>query len=183
MIDDRLQRWLDELRATAPQRWALGSIGVVAIVVAMATTIVDADQRFGWFGWFVVVTAVVAMVQAGSHTALLTIALVVVRWLGAVDDVTTPRTIIVAVCLLAFHSSLALMAVTPHTAPIAAEVLRRWARRCGLLVVATIIVWLLAHALEQRQAPADPFLTLLALGTLGAATVLLRRRSVGEPDV
>lgn len=183
MFDDRLQHWLNTVRDTAPQRWALGSAGVLAIIVALAATLIGSGQRFGLFGVVIVATAAIAAIQAGSNTALLTISLAAVQWLSAADHVTTARSFVVAICLFVFHSTLALMAVTPHTAEIHPETLRRWARRGALVTAATLGVWLLAFWFERREAQANPLLTVFALAALCAAVVLVRRRSVDRSTV
>ncbi len=134
MITARLQHWLDTLRATSPHRWALGAAAVLSVVVAIATILVGSGRSFGWFALFIVVVAVVATVQAGSHTGFAAIALVAGFWLGTVDDVTSGRSVIVAICLLVFHTALALMAVTPHSSTIHPDVLRRWLARSTLVV-------------------------------------------------
>lgn len=183
MITLRLQRWLDTLRDTSPQRWVLGSAAVLAIAIALAATFAGSDETFGWFAWFVVALAAVAAIQAGSHTASVTIALVVIEWMAAVDDVAAPRALVVAACLLVFHGTLALMAVSPHSARIHPDVVRSWARRSGAVLAATVAVWLLVTVFERRDATANPLLTVFALGAVAAGAIALRRRSVDGPTV
>lgn len=178
MITARLQHWLDTLRATSPHRWALGAVAVLAVVAAIAVSLVGSGRSFGWFGLTIVVTAFVATIQAGSHTGFAVIALVALFWLGTVDDVTSPRSMIVATCLFVFHTALALMAVTPHSSSIHPDVLRRWLARSTPVVVATVVVWVLVGVFDRRDAEADPALTLLALLCVGASALVLARRSI-----
>ena len=182
MMTAHLQRWIDTASLVSTQRWAFGVIAVASIVGALLLTSVGTDDRFGWFAVFTVVMAVAAAVQAGSHTAAAVVALVVLQWLSAIDDVATPRSLPVALCLLVFHVLLAVMAVTPHSATVHPDVLRRWLQRTGAVAIATGIVWLLVGALERRDAPADPQLSLLALVAAGVAVVLLLRRSIVDAD-
>lgn len=182
MMTARLQRWIDTASTASAQRWAFGAMAVASIVGALVVALVGTDDRFGWFAGFTVALAVTAAVQAGSHTAAVVIGLVVLQWMSATDDVTTPRSLLVALCLLVFHCLLALMAVTPHSATVHADLLRRWGRRTGAVAVATGIMWLLVRALDRRDAPANPQLTLLALLAAGVGIVLLLRRSIDDAD-
>ena len=176
----RLQHWLDMLRATSPHRWALYAAAVLSVIVAIATSLVGSGRSFGWFALTIVVVAVVATVQAGSHTGFAVIALVALFWLGTVDDVTSGRSVIVATCLFVFHTALALMAVTPHRSAIHPDVLRRWLARSTPVVVATVAVWVLVGVFERRDAAPDPALTLLALLLVGASALVLVRRSIDD---
>lgn len=178
----RLQRWIDAATTASPQRWAFGISAVVAAVGALLVTLIGSDDGFGWFAGLTVALAATAAIQAGSHTAVVVVALVVVQWMSATDDVTTPRSLVAAVCLLVFHSLLALMAVTPHSATVDAAVVRRWAQRAGAVALATAAVWALALVLERRDAPANPHLTLLALVAAGVGVVALLRGSVDDAD-
>ena len=128
------------------------------------------------------------LVSVGVVLALVAFELVlqvlaVVAWLSS-EGGATPRQegLPVALCLLVFHGLLAAMAVTPHSATVHPDVLRRWLQRTGAVAVATGIVWLLVGALERRDAPANPQLTLLALLVAGVGVVLLLRRSLVDAD-
>lgn len=178
----RLQRWIDTASLVSTQRWAFGVVAVVSIVGALVFTSVGTDDRFGWFAVLTVGLAIVATVEAGSHTAAVVIGLVVLQWMSATDDVTTVRSLPVALCLLVFHCLLASMAVTPHSATVHPDVLRRWLQRTGAVAIGTGVVWLLVGALERRDAPADPQLTALALVATGAGVVLLLRQSLVDVD-
>ena len=177
MMAARLQRWLDIATMTSRQRWATGIIAVVSIAVALAATVTGTDDGLGWFSLALVALAAVAVIQPGSHTATVVIAVVVVRWLATADAVSGPRSLVVALCLLTFHGLLALMAVTPHSAAVHREVLRRWVLRGGAVGMVTTLVWLLARVLARRESAANPNLTLLALLAVGAGVLTLLRRA------
>ncbi len=176
----RLQRWIDAATTASPQRWAFGIAAVGTIALALLVTLSDTDGGFGWFAGLTVVLAAAAAIQGGSHTAAVVLALVILQWMYAVDDVTTPRSLVLALCLLAFHSLLALMAVTPHSTTVHPGVLRRWAQRVMSVAAATTIVWVLVRVFEQRDAAANSQLTLLALLAAGAGIVALVRLSVDD---
>ncbi len=179
----RLQQWLDVAAMASRQRWAFGTLAVGSVFVALLATLVGSDDGFGWFSAMIVIVATVAAIQPGSHAAAVVVALVVVQWLSAADDVTTPRSLVVAPCLLVFHGLIALMAVTPHSATVAVEVVRQWARRSIVVAVATTAVWVLVHVFERRESAANPHLTLLALLAAGAGVAALLLRSVDDADL
>lgn len=180
MMTAGLQRWLDTAATASPQRWTLGTIAIASVAAAVVAGAIGSGDRVGWFSVAIVTLAAVAVIQAGSHTATAVIALVVVQWLSATDDVTTARSLVVAVSLLTFHGLLALMAVTPHSATVHPRILRRWARRSGLVVAATTAVWVLVRVFERRESEANPHLTLLALLVAGAGVAALLLRSVDD---
>ena len=179
-MTNRLQRWIDAAMTASPQRWTFGIMAVGTIAIALLVTLSNADGGFGWFAGLTIVLAAVAAIQGGSHTAAVVLALVILQWMYVVDDVTTPRSLVVALCLLAFHSLLALMAVTPHSTTVHPGVLRRWAQRVLTVAVATTIVWVFVRVFEQRDAAANSQLTLLALLAAGAGIVALVRLSVDD---
>lgn len=183
MITARLQRWLDIAAMVSRQRWVFGAVAVASVASALIATISGSDDRFGWFSVVTVILAAGAAIQPGAHTATVVVALVTLQWLSATDDVSTPRSLVVALCLLTFHSLLALMAVTPPSATVHPEILRRWARRGGAVAAATTAVWVLVRVFERRESVANPQLTLLALLVAGAAVAVLLHHSVDDTDV
>lgn len=170
---------LTTLQTTSVQRWALGGLSVAAVVAAVTTTIVGTDQTFGWFALFVISLAAVSATQPGWNTGATVIALVVIEWMAADEDVADPRTVVVGSCLFVFHGLLALMAVTPHTAAVPRVVVRTWAIRSLFVVGATIGVWVLVRIADERERVGDSRLTLAALVFVAGAAVTLRRRAVG----
>lgn len=182
MITDRLQQWLDTAALVSRQRWVFGAVAVASVAAALIATISGSDDRFGWISVVTVLLAAWAAIQAGAHTAAVVVALVTLQWLSAIDDVGTARSLVVALCLLTFHTLLALMAVTPHGATVHPEILRRWAWRGGAVAAATTAVWVLVRLFERRDSAANPQLTLLALLVAGAAVVVLLHRSVDDTD-
>lgn len=179
MIEERLQDWLDRARIAADVRWALGAVAVLAVVAA--NVVIDSATPTGFGRGSIVISllAVVAAVQAASHTAIAVVAIVVLHWTGSIEDVTDVRAPIVGVCLAVFHTTLALMAVTPHSAPVPAALVRRWAQRLGVVAVATFVTWLLVLALASRDAPGNAVLTVSALVLLLAGVLAVHARSTG----
>ncbi len=179
MTLSRLDDALSAARDISPQRWVLGGLAVVAVVVALAATVIGTDQPFGWFVLFIICLAAVSAVQPGWNTGATVIALVVIEWMATVDDVTDGRAVIVASGLFVFHTVLALLAVTPHRAAVDTQVLRAWLLRSAFVVAATGAVWVLVRVLDRRDAVGDARLTMAALVVVGTAAIALRR-SAGD---
>lgn len=177
MIEEALQLRLDQALATRPQRWVLGGTAVAAAVIA--SVLVGLGAASGpELAIATVVSAVVAAIAvsgSGTHAGSVLIALVALEWVVFVDDETSPRVIGVACCIYVFHSLLALMAATPHTTVIDRRVLHGWAVRSVIVVAATVAVWALVVALDRRGPGGSESLTLLALVTITAVVVALRR--------
>jgi hypothetical protein len=128
------------------------------------------------------VLAVLSAAQPHTHTALVVIAVVVWQWLVAVDDPTGPAVVVVAVALLGFHSTVALMANAPSTVRLDADILWRWLRRVVLVAAATVATWALVLLMDQRSAPGSIVATLAGFVTALVLVVVLQaqRRDV-EP--
>lgn len=178
MIAARLQEWLDQLRNTSRQRWALGGTAVASAFASSAVIGLGSGDGLGWVVVFVATLAAIAAVQAGSHTALGVVAVIVLQWLGAVDDVSTPRSLAVALCLFVFHGVLALMAVTPHSATVDPAILRLWLQRSGSVAAGTVATWLVVLVFAQRDATGNAALTLGAVVALAAGALVVRARSI-----
>ena len=177
MIEEWLQDLLDRARVAADVRWVLGALAVLSVAIATITIDTATPGGFGRGSIVITLVAVVAAVVPASHTATAVVAIVALQMVGTIDDVTDPRIPVVAICLVLFHTSLALMAVTPHTAPVPAAVIRRWVPRTGVIALATVGSWFLILVLERREATGNATLTVAALAVLVAAVVAVRVRS------
>lgn len=171
MNDTALQARLDQLRATGAQRWLLAAVAIVAATLAAAAGEFTADGHSARMVVVVIVGAAVAAAIPDSHAGFVVIAIVTLRWALAVDDVTTPWALAVAIGLLMFHTVIALMAVTPPTANIDRRLLQRWLRRTGWIALATTVVWTLATTLQRQQLAGTAPLTFAALAALTIAIV------------
>ncbi len=178
MTTGRLQAQLDQMLATTKQRWFLGGLAVLSVVLASASMALGSDHTDGWVVVLVGVLAVVAAVLPDDHLALVVMAVVVMHWLSLDPDVASPWSMAIAGCLYLFHTVIALMAVTPHSAVVDPAILRRWLARSVVVVASTGAVWALVAAFERRDAPGDVALTVVSLAVLTAAIVALRLRSV-----
>lgn len=173
----RLQAALDQVLVTTRQRWmlmivAVASIGSSSLAIVAATPFNDT-----WVVFCVVVLALVVAMEPSEQLGLVLMGIVVFHWLALKPAVTSPWAIALALGLFVFHTVVALMAVTPHSAVIHRLVLLRWFRRSGWAVVSTVGVWAMVYGFEQRNAQGNVALSALAFAVLGAAVVGLRQRT------
>lgn len=179
MIEEFLQLRLDQALATSRQRWVLAGTAVltagVASVLAMAG---DAPaQGMAIMVAFTLAAAVVAVSASGTHFGVIVVAVVATQWLGYSGSEASFRSVGVALCLYVFHALTALAAATPHTADIDPVVLRRWAVRSVPVVVATVAVWAVVAAFEQRSPSGNEAVTAVGLAVIAGVLVVLRRAS------
>jgi len=173
---DALTDAIGRIWAASGQRWGLMALAVVAAVGATVATGSAAGHLPIAYVVVVAVLAVVAVIIPDSPVALVTVAVVVVWWLAIVDDVASPWALAGAAGLLVFHLVVALMAVTPPNAIVAAEVLRRWVGNGALVLVATAGVWGAVAVVDGRSVPGSVALVLAALAavTVGVVTAGVR---------
>lgn len=170
------------LERVSPQRWLLGAIAAGAAIGSSIVAGVSGGGLPPIVLLIVGVFAVLSAVQPHTHTALFVIALVVWQWLVVVDDPTGPAVVAVALALLVFHSTVALMANAPTTARLDASILRCWVRRVVLVAAATVATWALVLLMDQRGASGSIVATLAGFVTALVLVVVLQaqRRDV-EP--
>lgn len=181
MNDAALQAWIERLRSTSPQRWLLAVLAIAAATIGAIAGELAADGHSTRMVVLIAIAATVAAALPDTHAGLVVIAAVTIRWLVAVDDATTPWSLVTALALLTFHALLALLAVTPPSATIDARLLHRWLRRGGWVAVATAAVWGLATTIHRQQLPGNLPLTVAAFATLTAAVALLLIRTLHDP--
>jgi hypothetical protein len=178
MITERLQEALDQALATTRQRWLLGVVAVLTALVASGSMALASEGADGWVVILVGVLALLATIWPDDHLALVVITVVVLHWLAFRADVVSAWSMGIAACLLVFHTLIALMAATPHTAVVHPVVLRRWLARSGVVAVATGAVWVLVVLFERRNAPGNAALSIAAFAVVAAAAIALRVRSL-----
>lgn len=178
MNTNRIQQLLDQLLATSAQRFAFAFAAMVSVVGAswiMALSTVRPDAFLVVFCGFL---ALVVVIEPDEHLGAIVIGLVVLQWLGTGADVTSPGALALACALFGFHTTVALMAVTPHTSTVPANVLASWLTRSVAVVVSTGAVWVLVVVFDRREAPGNVTLTVMCIAALAAAVLLIRDRSV-----
>jgi hypothetical protein len=170
---------LQRLVRVAPQRWLLGALAVVAGTGSSIVTGVSGGGLPPLVLLIVGALAVLSAIRPDAHTALVLVAVVVWQWVVVVDDPTGPAVVAVALTLLVFHSTIALLAPSPVTAHLDPGILRCWLRRTGLVAGATVAVWGLVLLMDQRRASGSAVVTLAGFVTALVLVALLRspRRS------
>ena len=177
---DTWQHRLDTVRATAPHRWALSVLAVLAAGLAAHTA---AASAYGWregsplVVGVIVALAVGAAVRPESGFGVAVIAAVTWRWLAVpTADAMSAHVVLVACSLLLFHVAIALMAATPPDAAMPTFVLRRWGARTAVVAAVTVTIWALAAAMRSRSGSAETALTVAAFAALASAALALRSR-------
>lgn len=185
MNNPALQRRADQILATAPQRVF---VGAVTVAVALVTSLALARSSTAADGWLVVLVtlfAIGAVLQPDDHLGLVTIVLLGAHWIAADHSTTSPWSLAIAGSILLFHSLLAVMAVTPHTADVPPALLVRWSRRGLVVGVVAVGVWGLAVVLDRREAPGNLGLSVAAYFAVVLAMIALhtaQRHPHGERD-
>ncbi|WP_040495607.1 hypothetical protein [Ilumatobacter nonamiensis] len=181
MNDGRLQRWLDQIALTSWQRWALIAVAIASAAGASTTSALAAGHQTAGFLVLIISTACLATVRADEHTALITEVLIVWQWIATVDDVSTAWSLLAAMFLFVFHSTIAMMAVTPIGAVVGRDVARLWLVRAAVVMVATVAMWIIVVVLDQGSLPGNPLLTAAGLAVLAGLIVLARHRLAPDP--
>lgn len=181
MTVSQLQLWIDRLWLVSGQRWLFIAVSLCCVAGASSITTLVTGSQPSLAIALMIGLAVVAVITPDSHVALVVEVAVVWQWLAATDDATTPWVIPFAVLLFVFHAVIALMAVTPIAARVDGALLLRWLRRSGLVVAATVGVWVIVLVMDQRQAPGNAALTVVGFVTLTVLILVMRGRSAA-PD-
>lgn len=173
---------LRRLDRVSPQRWLLGTTAAAA---AMGSSIVTGVSGGGLTPAVLVIVGVLAVLSAvwpHTHTALVLVSVVVLQWLVVTDDPTGPAVVAMALLLLVFHSTVALMANVPTTARLAPDILWCWLRRVVLVAAATVATWGIVLLMDRRAASGSVAATLAGFVTalVLVAALQSQRRSV-EP--
>jgi hypothetical protein len=174
-----LQALIGRLVLVSWQRWGLIASAVAAATGASTVTALATGRQTGVVLVIVVCLAIASVVRPDSHTAAVVVAIVVWQWLASIDDSTTAWSIALATLLFVFHSTVALMAVTPIGAVIEWSVLMRWSRRGAVVVGATVVMWALVVVMNERRAAGNVALT--AVGLLVLTTLVLVMRAMIPP--
>lgn len=168
-----LHDWVDRQLAVSAERWWLRAAAYASVIaVALA---VERDIG-GVSSWFVAVVGVIGLASVlgpDSQMSSLVILIVVWRWMATVDDPISWPVIVVAIGLHVYHSTLALLAAVPESAPIPHSVIARWIRRSAYAVGAAAATWLLTIVLDGRSFGGSAFLTAASLAIVAAGGVTL----------
>ena len=178
MSSEALQDLIDEMLGTSAQQWLLR---VLALLTATGAVLAAwaANGRWWPVGLFLVgALSVASAAHPDTPFALVTVVAIVWRWLVAVDDVGTPWLPVAGICLLGFHSVIALLATVPTGGELPAATLGQWSRRVALGGCLTVAMWALVVLFDRREAAGNGLLTAAALAVVAACAVMIRSRSL-----
>lgn len=174
----KLQVKLDQALATSRQRWMLMIIAVLSITLASAAIARATPFTDTWVVYCVVVIAMVVAADPSEQLGLVLMSIVLFQSITAGQAVTSPWALALAVALHVFHSVVALMSVTPHSATVHQTIVIRWIGRSAVVLLITVGVWLLVVAFERRELPGNVTLSMLAFAVLVAAVVGFAARTL-----
>lgn len=167
------------IRGWTPGQWALRSLVVVGVMVALFATVPAGATPAGWLVVLVLVTSLVFAVFPDSAAGAGALVLVVAWWGVGLRDGLHPAALVAAAGLLVAHVAATVAGLGPGTLPLDRAVLARWSLRGFLVLLAAPLVWGVATYVRDQPAPAGVWLAGLvaALTGLLAANLLLTRRS------
>jgi len=177
----QLQQVIDRLWLVSWQRWMFIATAVLAATAASTIAAIEAGHQTGIVVVLVTMLAIGAASGPESHTALAVEGLLVWQWLASTDDPTSAWVLPLTLCLFAFHTVIALMAVTPTSAVVDRAILARWAGRSGYVVVATVGMWVLTFVMHERRAPGSAALTFVGFAVLIVLILAARRYRAPSP--
>ncbi len=119
-------------------------------VVAFAGTSAAAGSTPGLVGTVVVGLAGACALAPDSHLGLLVTVIVGLHWLLAVDDVTTPWSLVVGLALGGLHVAMAAAGVAPPGARWTAAMVARWRIRAAATAATTAAVWTIVRLVGDR---------------------------------
>ena len=174
-----------QLRRMSAQRWSFAFAAVVAATAAPIVTSSAAGSGQSPFVLALVVgLAVTSIAQPDSHVAVAIPVVVVWHWIASTGASTTGWALVVALCLLVFHTIVALLATMPALATIDRRSGSRWLRRSVAVGLATVGVWLLVLLVDQRQLAGSALVTatgfIVALSLMVALVAPRRSEASGK---
>lgn len=125
--------------------------------------------------------AVACTLSPESNLGLLIVTVVGIHWLVAVEDVTSPWSLVVGLALGALHLAMAAASVAPPAARWTAAMTRRWARRAGWAAAATVVVSAAVQLVGARTIGGGAVALIAALVWLVVAALWVRRTSIARP--
>lgn len=159
------------VRRMSPQRWSLAFTAVAVATLVPITTGIAGSGQSPVILAIVVGLAGASVTQPDSHVALTVPLVALWHWTASTEASTGPWALVVALCLFAFHTLVALMATTPPRATIDRRSCARWLRRSLAVALATGAVWLLVVVVDQQRLAGSALLT--AAGFVLATTLMV----------
>ncbi|QWF21073.1 hypothetical protein KM427_19290 [Nocardioides sp. LMS-CY] len=158
----------------------------VVVLLGPVVALLASGPAGHWPPWWVI--ALVVGLAGGfaafpeSPVGVVAILTVLVWWTAALDDGLHPAVLVAATALLASHVAAVLASYGPGEMPVDPALLRLWAVRGTLLLVAVPLVWGLALLLRGEAEEPGIWVVGVATGLVGtvAAGVVLTSRQQEE---
>lgn len=182
---------LGRLASTRGIQAALRAAAFALPVVAYAGTSAAAGSAPGLVGTVVVGLAGACALAPDSHLGLLVTVIVGLHWLLAVDDVTTPWSLVVGLALGGLHLAMAAAGVAPPGARWTATMVVRWRRRAAATAAMTMAVWTAVWTIDRLvgdrrldgRSAVGVAVMVAALGWLTLAIGWVRRATMDSQDL
>ncbi len=171
-----------QLRRMSSQRWSLAFTALVAATLVPIVTGIAGSGQSPVVLALVVGLAGAAVTQPDSHVGLGVPFVAVWHWTASTGASTDGWALVVALCLFAFHTIVALMSTTPPRATIDRTSMVRWLRRGLTVALATGAVWALVQLVEQQGFAGSAIVTAAGFVVASALMVVIitYRRSGSE---
>lgn len=170
MIERLVGELWAEMRTASPERWVLVAAAIGSAIVLAALARVDHPLVLACVMGF----AAIAALQPASNAGLATMAIVLARWLATADDATTPDTAALAIGLITFHLSLAVMATVPQAITLDPRLRRRWLLRLAGLAGIAMTTWVLVEVFTRRALGTSTALATAAVLAIAAGAGAVR---------
>jgi len=125
----------------------------------------------------VAVLAAYVSTRPDSPLGAIVVGVIALHWFSSTEATALGWSLVPALCLLAVHTGLAVLSVTPPHSVLPRSFLVRWARHGSGVAVATVIVWGSALSLRGIGGHGHVLLTALGFVAVMAAAVVLGQRT------
>lgn len=164
-----------------PHRQLLVVAGVMSAVVVQVVIAVVAQVNWLEVVLFAVVLLILAVEPAGLGSHLVTIG-TALGWIWVGTDGVDAATLVVACALLISYVCLTLVAHGHPRAPVAAPLLRRWARHTAVIGAFTVLVWCAALLVAQLHIATTGYLSAAGLCSLAGVALWWRSQLTSADD-
>ena len=161
-------------------RVTLRAVVVGAALVGMLGVRWTGTEPSAFLSLVVAGLAAYASMRPDSAFGALLVGLIGLHWFSATDGTSLAWSVVPALCLLAVHTGLAALSVTPPQSALPTPFLVRWATSAGAVAVTTLAAWVLGLSLESQDLPGHVLLTALGFVALVVAAIVLGQRALGN---
>lgn len=172
----QLSGFADRISVASPAQVALRALPLVATVALVWLTVMLGGPVQPVLTTGAVLLAVVVGLLPDSAAPLFLVLALSLRWALVVPDPLGWWTLVAALLLLVIHLAATLGSYGPPALVLPRSLLLLWLRRAAVMVAATVLVWVVAVALEGFDLPSSAIVLVLGLAVVLAWTAFLGRR-------